>query len=382
VHRHGPSPAAQRGAIFVESAIVTAFVLTLVLGMIEMGLLGFLQITVDAGAFLNAHQNVVGVTDPLGPADATHEVFPQIQTTAITNSVQTAPSPTVPVDYGYNGTAAEQQAAPTHRHGGASLLQPYLSQTSITQVPFTFLGIPFRVHSQAREVDWLESNVTWDASNANYGDPYAAGNNAQNANVFTEGENVPLYYMSLDFVYHCATSGAWGASPKGVCPNQDTLSLGTGEFLDNLNWSNGTAGVGGPVNSTGPGGTTGTFEAAACHQRMFATLAYFFENLAQNNYGNSAGFAADPLNYIETTYNPYWYNGAGSTGYSNFQASNVSFFGQYAGGALNSGTSHYLDTQATQAVRTIYSWDVEHFQGQGGQGGIGNNPLHPTAGCT
>ncbi len=378
MHRQAASAATQRGAIIVESAIVTASVLTLVLGMLEMGLLGFLQITVDAGAFLNAHQNVIGVDDALGPADATHEVFPQIQTTAISNSVQTAPSPTVPVDYGYNGTADEQAVASTNRHGGASLLQPYQEQTAITQTPFSFLGNAFTVHSQAREVDWLESNVTWDASNANYGGAYAAGNNALNANVFTEGENVPLYYMSLDFVYHCATSGAWGVSPKGVCPNQDTLSLGTGEFLDNLNWSNGTAGVGGPVNSTGPGGTTGTFEAAACHQRMFATLAYFFENLAENNYGNSAGFASDPLNYIETTYNPYYYNGAGSTGYQNFSASNVSFFGQYP----NGGTFHELDAIATQTVRTIYSWDVEHFQGQGGQGGIGNNPLHPTAGCT
>jgi hypothetical protein len=132
------------------------------------------------------------------------------------------------------------------------------------------------------------------------------------------------------------------------------------------------------VGSTGPGGTTGTFEAAACHQRMYATLAYFFENLQENNYGNSAGFAADPLNYIETTYNPFWYNGAGSSGYTNFSASNVSFFGQWPNGA----TSHTLDTIASQTVNKIYSWDVEHFQGTSGQGGIGSNPLHPTAGCT
>jgi hypothetical protein len=368
---------AQRGAILVESALVTASVLTLVLGMLELGLLGFLQITVDAGAFLNAHQNVIGVNDSLGPADATHQVFPQIQPSAIVNTVQTAPSPTVPVDYNYNGTAAQQSTSNVNRHGGASILQPYLSQTTISQTPFTFLGMPFRVQGQASEVDWLESNATWDATNANYGGAYTPGNNALNANVLKYGENVPVYYMSLDFVYHCATSGAWGTTSKGVCPNQDTLSLGTGEYLENLNWSNGTAGVGGPANSTGPGGTTGTFEAAACHQRMFATLAYFFENLAENNYGNSAGFAADPLNYIETTYNPYYYNGAGSSGYQNFSASNVSFFGQYPNGA----TAHTLDTIATADIRTIYGWDVEHFQGQGGQAGIGNNPLHPTLGC-
>ena len=373
-----PARHAHRGAVLVESAVVTAALLTIVLSMIQLGLIGFLQMTADAGAFLNAHQNVIGVNDPLGAAHATHQVFPQISTSAISNAVETAPTPTVPVDYYYNGTAAERATAPTNRHGGASILQPYQEQTTITETPFTIFGHPLIVHSQAREVDWLESDATWDAANANYGTPYTPGNNALNANVFTEGENVPVYYMSLDFIYHCATSGAWGVTSKGVCPNQDVLSLGMGEFLDNLNWSNGAAGVGGVVGSTGPGGTTGTFEAAACHQRMYATLAYFFENLQENNYGNSAGFAADPLNYIETTYNPFWYNGAGSSGYTNFSASNVSFFGQWPNGA----TSHTLDTIASQTVNKIYSWDVEHFQGTSGQGGIGSNPLHPTAGCT
>jgi hypothetical protein len=374
VRHRSPAPVSQRGAILVESAIVTASVLTLVLGMVELGLIGFLQITTDAGAFLNAHQNAIGVNDTLGPADATHQVFPQIQTAAITNTVQTAPSPAVPVNYGYNGTAAQQQVASTNRHGGASILQPYLTQTTITQTPFTFIGSPFRVHSQASEAYWLESDATWDAANANYGTAYAAGNNALNANVFKQGENVPLYYMSLDFVYHCATPGSWGSVSKGVCPAQDTLSLGTGEYLDNLNWSNGTAGVGGAAGSTGPGGSTGTFEAAACHQRELATLSYFFENLAENNYGNSAAFAADPLNYIETTYNPYFYN---QSGYTNFSSTSASFFGQWPNGA----TAHSLDTIATQTVRIIYGWDLEHYNGQSGQGSVGSNPLHPTLGC-
>jgi hypothetical protein len=289
--------------------------------------------------------------------------------------VLTAPSPTVPVNYGYNGTPAQQAASSNSRHGGASILQPYLTQTTITQTPFSFIGNPFRVHSQASEAYWLESDATWDAANVNYGSAYAAGNNAQNANVFKEGENVPVYYMSLDYVYHCATPGGWGHTSRGVCPTQDTLSLGTGEYLDNINWSNGTAGVGGPVGSTGPGGTTGTFEAAACHQRQFATLAYFFENLAENNYGNSAAFAGDPLNYIETTYNPYYYN---QSGYTDFSSTSASFFGQWPNGA----TSHSLDTIATQSVRTIYGWDVEKSNGQSGQGSVGQNPLHPTLGCT
>jgi hypothetical protein len=51
-----PARDAHRGAVLVESAVVTAALLTIVLGMIQLGLVGFLQMTADAGAFLNAHQ--------------------------------------------------------------------------------------------------------------------------------------------------------------------------------------------------------------------------------------------------------------------------------------------------------------------------------------
>jgi len=180
--------------------------------------------------------------------------------------------------------------------------------------------------------------------------------------------------MSLNFVYHCATPGPWGTS-GGVCPNQDVLSLGMGEYLDINNWSNGTPGVSGPANSTGPDGTTGTFEAAACHQRMYATLAAFFDNAARHS--------SNPLDYLEYRFNPYYYdsNPNNQRYYNNFSSANATFFNQNA--TVNPATpSSQFDMNATQTIHTIYSWDVERFQGQGGLGGIGSNPLHPTAGCT
>jgi hypothetical protein len=357
--------------VLIESAIILATVLTLVLGMLELGLLGFLQITVDAGAFLNAHQNVIGVNDPLGPADATHLVFPQIDPAAITNTVQTAPVANVPVDYGYNSPDAGVQAvSDVNRHGGASIMQPYISQTTITETPLSFLNNVFRVHSQASDANWLESMAEWGVANTNYGTPYTPGNNQLNTNVINNGENTPLYYMSLNFINHCATPGSWGTT-DGVCPIQDVLALGMAEYLDINNWSNQTPGVGGPAGSTGPGGTTGTFEAAACHQRMYAKLASFFANVETEAQLHST----DPLNYIEYTYNPYYFN---QSGYTDFSSTNASFFGRRP----NRGTADAADLEATQAIQTIYSWDVERFQGQGGLGGIGDNPLHPTLGCT
>jgi len=366
--------AAERGAIVVESAIVLAAVLVFALSMVEFGVLGFLQTTVDAGAFLNAHQNAIGVNDPLGPADATHQVFNQIATTSISNAVQTAPSPTVPVDYGYNGTASEQATSSTNRHGGASMLQPYLSQTTISQTVFSLVNWVFAVHSQASEPQWLESAPLWDAANINYGSAYSATNSEIDSSIFANGENSPLYYMSMNKINHCATPGAWGTpgGSRGVCPNEDILTLSSGEYLDYYNWSNGTAGIGGYANSTGPGGTTGTFEAAACHQRMLSTLVYFFQYLKGNYSGNSGGFASDPFNWLETTYNPYYYNRA-AVGITNF--SNANFF---LNKPNNGGSENGIDTLANNAIKEIYGWDVETYLGYG----LGVNPLYPTKGCT
>jgi hypothetical protein len=367
-----PLRAAERGAVLVESAIIVSSLLVFVLSLLQFGVLGFLQITADAGAFLNAHQSAIGVNDALGPADATHQVFPQLQTSAITNAIQTAPTPTVPVDYGYNGTTSEQANASTNRHGGASMLQPYLSQTTISQSLFTILHQNYAVHSQASEPDWLESAPLWDAANINYGSAYSATNSEITSSIFANGENSPLYYMGLDKINHCPTPGSWGSTAgasRGICSNQDILTLSSGEYLDYYNWSNGTAGIGGYSTSTGPGGSTGTFEAAACHQRMYATLVYWFLYLKGNNYGNSAGFASDPLNWIETTYNPYYYN---KSGYTNF--STVNFFTNRPNGAASDG----IDTLANNAIKEIYGWDVETYLGYG----LGVNPLYPTRGCT
>ena len=332
----------------VETALVMSLVFALALGAVQLGVVGFMQITVDAGAFLNAHQTVIGVQDPLGAADATHQVFPQIDPASITSSVQTAPSPSVPVDYGYNGTASEQAASANARHGGASMMQPYLQQTTISQVPVQLFGNPFTVTARASEANWLESVPEWDVANTNYGSPYAAGNTQLNANVFTYGENTPAYYVSFNFVEHCNDRIPWT-----TCANQDYLTLGTAEYLDVYDWANQKAGISGPANVA----NTGTFEAMACHQRMFATVADFLASVS----------ASDQLNAIETAYNPYYSNASANV--TNFATSD--FFGTSGPGAA-----------ATAAIDTIYGWDVERSSNEGLGSSPGANPLHPTAGCT
>jgi hypothetical protein len=352
----------------VETALITYFVLGLVLGALQLGLLGFLQITVDAGAFLNAHYNALGSSGSDSAtftssqaASATTSVLPQIPTDQIgAPVVQAAPSPTVPVEYGYNGSNAPDANVADNRHGGASMMQPYIQQTKINFVPINFLNLPFAVNSEATEPVWLESTPEWDVTNSNYGRAYNATNTALNANYFSEGENTPPYYVSFNFVQHCERAGEWGyrgsAEGQGTCPQLDFLSMGVAEHLDIYNWANGSAGVSGPAASAGSP-DTGTFEEMACHQRAFAQVADFFVQAAADG---------DAFNSLQAKYDPYWLNSIQSgASYQNFNSARF-FPGSPAG----------------SAIQEIYSWDVERQSGPSNLGtNPGDNPLHPSAGC-
>jgi hypothetical protein len=368
----------------IETAIVTYFVLGLVLGALQLGLLGFLQITVDAGAFLNAHYNALGSSGSdtaftsSEAANATNAVLPQIPTAQIQAPVvQAAPSPAVPVDYLYNGSDTEKAGAAQNRHGGASMMQPYVAQTAINFIPLTFLNLPFAVNSQASEPIWLETTPEWDVTNSNYGTPYSGGNSALNANYFAEGENTPPYYVSFNFVQHCNAAGEWGYPGSnegaGMCPstNRDFLSLGVAEHLDIYDWANPVAGVSGPVYTAGST-TTGTFEEMACHQRAFAQVAGFF--VAARDAAGGDGF-----NWLQRNYNPFWYNSKqNGQNYQNFAS--AKFFTQTIGGTATSTSNP--DGAAGAAIAEIYSWDVERHSGPSNLGqNPGDNPLHPTAGC-
>jgi len=347
-----------RGAVTVETAIVMSALLTFMLGAIQFGVVGFLQLTVDAGSFLNAHQTVIGTIDP-DPKDATHKVFPQIQVADIANPVVSpAPSPNVYVDYGYNDpNPTVQSASASDRHGGASMLQPYLLQATITKTPFTAFGRPLTVASTATEAQWFETGPHWDISNQQYGGNCTASNYC--ADPYVDGTNTPPYYISSGYILHCqADQINWT-----VCPNStnDFLALGLGSNLDVFNWSNPQPGISGPANSYAAGGATGTFQTMACHQRYFAQLAQFFQSnqwLYKLEQDYTVGSPPNAKNIP-----------AQNVGVQNFKNWNAYPTGSSPGG------------KAKQAIQTIYSWDVEHGSNPPSNFAFGLNPLTPTVGC-
>jgi len=348
----------QRGAILVESAIVASTILTLMLGMIDFGLLGFLQITIDAGTFLNAHENVMLATNPsstANPNQLMESVFPQIQATSIGTPYITEPSPgpTVYVNYGYNDPAATPN--PNMRHGGASIMVPYNDDIYIAQKAFSLLREPFWARSSSTEPLWLDAGAHWDVNDVNYGGQAYSNPNLPTSfdvNYFTLGDNSPVFYTGFNFMHFCSS----GSYPWNTCSSNNTTAyvLGVAEFLTLTNNTFEDLGINGAAPTTSSGTptytqATGIFEALACHQRVFAQLAQALSTMV--------GTQADPYTYLQTNYtifscnqNPSTTNCGNNTIHSPRNLGNF----ENAGNFKFTGSGATADTQ----IFNIYNWDV------------------------
>jgi hypothetical protein len=361
-----------RGAALVETALVVGVILVMVLGAVQVGVIGYLQMSADAASFLNAHQTVIGVSSG-DPIAATQQVFPQFNTTSssITPQVLPAPSPTIYVDYGYNDPNPTIAAASSaNRHGGASIMEPSQVQSTVTKTSVaTILGVPINVSGSMIEPQWLENGAHFDVANDSY------GNNAANmqVNYFTNGENVPPYYVGFNYIQHCMSDLPWNSTTNcpvsGANPNpQDFEALGVAEHLDDSNWgiplNQGGSAVSGTWGGTAAGGSNAsTFTEMACHQRQFAIVSAFLVNHAT-------------LAGLQTTYPklgiPLQHNATGTE-----PDGTIGLMPIFTGFAA-------FDSTTNTAIDTIYTWDREINGGYPNPAtytGPGAAPLYPWYGC-
>jgi len=369
-----------RGAALVETALVVGVILVMVLGAVQVGVIGYLQMSADAASFLNAHQNVVGVSSGT-PANATAQVFPAFNNanSTIVASPLPAPSPTIYIDYGYNDPDPTIAAASSaNRHGGASIMQPAQMQSTVTrQNVASILGVQINVSGSMIEPQWLENGAHFDVANDNY------GNSASNmqVNYFTNGENVPPYFVGFNEIEHCESNLPWsGPNPcptSGAVPNsQDFEAIGVAEHLDDSNWSipinQGGSATSGTWGSTAAGGANAsTFTQMACHQREFATVANFLVSTTGTTLA-SVQAAYPALVTTGLQHNPAGTEPDGTTNPMPI----FSGFGQ-------SGAPGF-DTATSNAISTIYSWDREitgGYPNPGTYAGPGSAPLYPWYGC-
>jgi len=270
-----------RGAVVIETALTVGIGLTILLFAVQVGALGFLQVTADAASYTAARAYAVGVLPSTSPAAFVHNTFPQIAATDITSPASPSPAPSAPLAVEYEYDTPSEYGLNGQRHAGQSMLQPL--QVPAKVIPHgkvSLLGRIIGVGAQDVEAQWTECTPHFNTANTPYAQCGAAGNPAgYNVNYFTGGENTPPYFVGFNFMQHCPTVMPWttcGATAQ-------FLSLGIGAFLDTYNWGVATPGVNG-ANAywSGPGGPgvapTQTFEFMDCHYNRLADISFFFQH--------------------------------------------------------------------------------------------------------
>jgi TadE-like protein len=345
---------APRGAALAETALVVGVILIMILGSVQLGVVGYLQMTADAAAFLNAHQNAVGDVNAL---PATESVFPQFGPLNISASAAPAPAPTVYVDYGYNDPNPLVAAASVNnRHGGASMMEPTQLTSTVTKSNvINLLGVPLNVEGSMIEPQWLENGAHFDVANSpNYGQ--SSGTNFQE-NYFSGGENTPPYFVGYNYIENCPDAQPWATTATGcsATPGVQFRALGIAEHLDDSVWELPDGVVPGPSN---PGALL-AFAQVACHQYWYSQLATFFAN--NSSLGALQAPAPNSGNAISPLPNSnYFYWGT---------AFNTGF------GAATAYSGPIAGSQADTAIQRIYSWDAIVTSGVSHSTGVGSNPF-------
>lgn len=347
----------ERGAIMVETALVSSLIFTFVLGVIQIGVVGFLQQTADTAAFLYARGNVVAVNNPSGPAAAVHSVFPQIKTSEMSGNAVAASQPSIGTDFLYNGTPAEIANSANNRHGGVATLQAEnFRSTVLKSNVFNFLGFNLSVYSQSVEPYWRECGAHFDVANSTAACGAASQPTNYNIDILTQGENTPPYFVTFAYSPHCVDRVPW---PLKTCQKNEFLDYGLAEYLDakNISTTNPDCpGCGGNWQIATNGATANpngqTFSPMVCHQRMYAYLSRFL-----NYYSDLGLLYADYYNPgpdIVTL--PYRDNVNVGTHGGMYR-----YWSVYGVVGANPGTAGYgslFDSETNAAIDAIYTWNA------------------------
>jgi hypothetical protein len=333
-----------RGSALPETAVVLSFILVMVLGTIQMGLVGGLQLMVDGAAFVAAHEYSLNYAN----SNATNQqtvlnTFPQVNVLPI-NIASNPPTvlPTnVPVTY------PNVQSA---REGGTSLIRRSNFQATVDATgpagalgKFLNGGSKFGVHGSAIEPLSWQSNPQYDVANAGY------TNTSPVQNAFFGGyQDVPYSYVSMQRMSMCLALGLPNVAPQFgtscATTSVEFSALGSAEFLDQDNWQR-------PNIGFGPQSGSWTFSEMLCHQQVYANAIGLFPAVTSDS---------------------AIVNGPGKQ--NTFDIVNGNANG---------------DANAT--LREIYAWDhpvaitypAWHyaFYPYWASWSYGSNPLHPGAGC-
>ena len=259
----------------VETAFTLGFTLMLVLGAVQVAVMGFLQMQLDGATFFFAHNYSAGSTNSMALNTALQPLFAGINVN-ITPVMASPPLTDVPVNFTQWGSLNE-------RFGGASIVRPQRvqAQSSMTLNSLSVLGRSITLSSGNADGKAMVGNHDDDAQGVGF-DSQTAYNSMVDP-LFSDDQNVPPYYFNLSFIWYCSSAPPWGPS----CSSRSLRALGLAEYLKNDNYQT-------PGNGIGP---NSVFQDVACHQRIFADLDAAFpaarpSYVARGNYDEVSGPAS------------------------------------------------------------------------------------------
>lgn len=247
----------KRGAALVETAFTLGFTLMLVLGAVQIAVMGFFQMQLDGATFFFAHSFASGSTNVTSLNTALEPLFPNVSMNMSPNP-QSPPLTNVPVNFTQWGNL-------NNRYGGASILRPQrLEATSSLSLAFlSVLGSSVTLNSGNVDGRSMIGNHDDDAQGIAY-DSQTEYSSLVDP-LTQDDQNVPPYYLTLSFFWYCGDNPPWGPT----CGSRVLRAVGLGEYLKNDNYGQTTY----PNNGVGP---AATFSTIACHQRILAELAAAF----------------------------------------------------------------------------------------------------------
>lgn len=265
--------ASRRGAALAETAIVVSFTLLVLFGAIQIALVGFVQTQLDGATFMYSHAWALGSSNTSAIDASLEPIFPSLPLSSwnqasdiVTAHPLLTSTTTMP-----NWT---QWGSTTQRFGGASILRDQLIQTkgTISVHGLSILGSSINLSGGNVEGKTMVGNHDMDAQGVGYNSG-TVWNTLVNP-ITQDDQNVPPYYFTFAYMSYCthAQFTAGGGSCASWYTGGGLRSLGLAEYLKDDQTGNA-----GNYNTSADGiGTNGTFQAMACHQRIYADLAAAF----------------------------------------------------------------------------------------------------------
>jgi hypothetical protein len=260
---------ARRGAVLVEAAIVSTFLLAFFYGGLQLGFVGLEQMTNDGAAYTIARQGALqkstATTYVDGPTLAKASLPYLKSSNAVLSPSQAAQPP--PITVGGQFNLSDTQS----RHGSVSLVLPVqniatVASTTPAGIILSFLG-NINLSGIAIEPSYElingHGNVGGNAFNS-----WAAFGTA--ASPLVNGNNAPPYFVGFNYMQQCPLSisgnaqNPYAGNASQGCASSVMTSIGSAEYLDVNNW-------GRALN--GAATKTSVFGDALLHQQHYAAIS-------------------------------------------------------------------------------------------------------------